>query len=179
MNGEVVMGIGGGVCQVAGTLHAAAFFAGLLVEEYHPHSRLNQFAYLRPGLDTMVAWPDHVKDVSSTKDMRIRNPYPFPILVRTKLVPIGPGQSSLQVELYGASKPFRVDFDFHEISRVPAGEVRRADQTLASGEQRVHQQPLDGIVIIRSRTIYMPTGRVDEQTRVAYPPTPKIVLYGA
>ncbi len=179
MNGEVVQGIGGGVCQVAGTLHAAAFFAGLLVEEYHPHSRLNQFAYLRPGLDTMVAWPDHVRDVSGTKDMRIRNPYPFPVVIKTKLVQVGPGQASLQVEMYGASKPFRVDFNFREISRVPAGELRRLDETLLSGEQRVHQQPLDGIVIMRSRTIYIPTGRVDEETRVAYPPTPKIVLYGA
>jgi vancomycin resistance protein YoaR len=179
MNGEVVEGIGGGVCQVAGTLHAAAFFAGLNVEEYRPHSRLNQFAYLRPGLDTMVAWPDHVTEVADTKDMRLKNPYPFPILIKARTVQTGHGQSTLQVDLFGSSRPFRVDFDFKEISRVPAGEVRRPDTSLAKDQERVQQQPLDGIVILRSRTIYMPTGRVEEETRVAYPPTPRIVLFGA
>ncbi|MFT3925121.1 MAG: VanW family protein [Myxococcales bacterium] len=179
MNGEVVEGVGGGVCQVAGTLHAAAFFAGLIVEEYRPHSRLNQFAYLRPGLDTMVAWPDHATDLSETKDMRVRNPYPFPIVVRASTERIGPGQGVLRVDLYGAAKPFRVDFSFQELERVPASEIRRPDPTVARGEERVQQQPLDGIVILRSRTIFMPTGRVEEETKVAYPPTPKIVLVGA
>lgn len=178
MNGEVAQGIGGGVCQVAGTLHAAAFFAGLIVEEYRPHSRLNQFAYLRPGLDTMVAWPDHAKDLSETKDMRIRNPYPFPVLIKALTFTKSAYQAVLRVELYGASRPFRVDWSFQEVDRVPAGEVRRFDDALARGEERVQQQPLDGIVIMRRRTIYMPTRRVEEETRVAYPPTPRIVLVG-
>jgi vancomycin resistance protein YoaR len=178
MNGEVAQGIGGGVCQVAGTLHAAAFFAGLIVEEYRPHSRLNQFAYLRPGLDTMVAWPDHAKDLSETKDMRIRNPYPFPILIKATTYQKEAYQAVLRIELYGASRPFRVDWSFQEVGRVPAGEVRREDSSLARGQERVQQQALDGIVIMRRRTIYMPTRRVEEETRVAYPPTPRLVLVG-
>jgi vancomycin resistance protein YoaR len=174
----VVQGVGGGVCQVAGTLHAAAFFAGLIVEEYRPHSRLNQFAYLRPGLDTMVAWPDHARELSETKDMRLRNPYPFPILIKAGTYKKQPFQQAVRVELYGASRPFRVDFSFEEVDRVPAGEVRRQDAGLGAGQQRVDQQPLDGIVIMRRRTIYMPTRRVEEVTRVAYPPTPRIISVG-
>jgi vancomycin resistance protein YoaR len=179
MTGEVVQGVGGGVCQVAGTLHAAAFFAGLIVLEYRPHSRLNQFAYLRPGLDTMVAWPDHAKELRDTKDMRVQNPYPFPVRIKTSTYTKSAYQAVLRVELYGASKPFRVDFSFQEIGRVPASEERRTDSSLAAGEQRVQQQALDGLVIMRRRTIYMPTRRVDEETRVAYPPTPRIVLVGS
>lgn len=179
MNGEVTQGIGGGVCQVAGTLHAAAFFAGLIVDEYRPHSRLNQFAYLRPGLDTMVAWPNHVSELSETKDMRIRNPYPFPVLVKTSTYIEKPSLAVLRVELYGAAKAFRVDWSFEEVGRVPAGEIRRRDPSLARGEERVSQRPLDGLVIMRRRTIYMPTRRVEEQTRVAYPPTPRVVLFGS
>jgi vancomycin resistance protein YoaR len=178
INGEVAQGVGGGVCQVAGTLHAAAFFAGLIVEEYRPHSRLNQFAYLRPGLDTMVAWPDHVTDLSETKDMRIRNPYPFPVMIKASTFQKEAYQAVLRIELYGASRPFRVDWSFQEVGRVAAGEVRRHDASLARGEERVAQQALDGIVIMRRRTIYMPTRRVEEETRVAYPPTPRLVLVG-
>jgi vancomycin resistance protein YoaR len=179
MNGEVVEGVGGGVCQVAGTLHAAAFFAGLIVEEYRPHSRLNQFAYLRPGLDTMVAWPDHATELSQTKDMRLRNPYPFPVQIRASTLSKTPFQNILRIELYGAARPFRVDWSFEEVDRVPAGEVRRVDPTLRPGEERITQKPLEGIVIMRRRTIYMPTRRVPEETRVAYPPTPLIVSVGA
>jgi vancomycin resistance protein YoaR len=178
VNGEVVPGIGGGVCQVAGTLHAAAFFAGLVVDEYRPHSRLSQLAYLRPGLDTMVAWPDHVSDLRATKDLRLRNPYPFPILIRASFEHVSPHRALLRTALYGAAKAFRVDWSFEEIERVPAGEVRRVDPSLAAGAQHVKQEGLDGIVILRRRTIYMPTGRAEEEARVAYPPTPRIVLTG-
>ncbi|HEX5658516.1 MAG TPA: VanW family protein [Polyangiales bacterium] len=179
MNGEVSLGVGGGVCQVAGTLHAAAFFAGLQIEEYRPHSRLNQFAYLRPGLDTMVAWPDHVRDLSETKDMRIRNPYPFPVVIKTELMAKLPGQRVLRVELYGGGKPYRVDWSFSELERTPAGELRRPDRSLRVGEVRVQQESLEGLVILRRRTIYTPLRRIDEETRVAYPPTPRVLLVGS
>jgi vancomycin resistance protein YoaR len=179
INGEVAMGVGGGVCQVAGTLHAAAFFAGLKIEEFRPHSRLNQFAYLRPGLDTVVAWPEHVTDLRETKDLRIRNPYPFPILIKTSILPAESGSRVVRVELYGSAKPYRVDWSFEELERVPAGEIRRADASLRRGQQQVQQDSLQGLVILRRRTIYTPTARIQEDVRVAYPPTPRIVLVGS
>lgn len=179
VNGELVQGIGGGVCQVAGTLHAAAFFAGLVVDEYRPHSRLSQLAYLRPGLDTMVAWPDHVQTLSATKDLRLRNPYPFPVVIRTSFQRTSTSRAVLRIALYGASKPFRVDWSFEEVDRIPASEVRRIDPDLPAGRSRVHQEGLDGLVILRRRTIYMPTGRTEEETRIAYPPTPRVLLVGS
>jgi vancomycin resistance protein YoaR len=178
INGELAEGIGGGVCQVAGTLHAAAFFAGLQVEEYRPHSRLNQFAYLRPGLDTMVAWPDHVEDVRETKDMRIRNPYPFPIVVKTAIVPRDDGLMTLRVELHGEARPFRVEWSFQELAQTPSTEIRKPEPTLRYGEERLHQDAAPGLVILRRRTIFTPERRIEEETRVAYPPTPRIVLVG-
>src|SRR6185437_9148813 len=47
--GEMVEGVGGGTCQVASTLHAAAFFAGLEIVERLPHSRPS--GYIPMGLD--------------------------------------------------------------------------------------------------------------------------------
>ena len=38
VNGEYVLGVGGGVCQVSTTLYNAALKSGLTVTEYHPHS---------------------------------------------------------------------------------------------------------------------------------------------
>ncbi|MET0389549.1 MAG: VanW family protein [Polyangiales bacterium] len=176
--GELVEGVGGGVCQVAGTLHAAAFFAGLVVDEYHAHSRLSRLAYLPPGLDAMVAWPDGVTDLRETRDMRLRNPYPFPVRISAR-IDSDAGRGVLVVALYGAAPPFHVAFDFDELERVPAGEIQRVDAALRPGETRVQQSALAGLVITRRRTIYTPKGKFTEQTRVAYPPTPRIVLVGA
>ena len=63
--GRVVDGIGGGVCQVATALHAAALHAGFEVLEHYVHSKRPRYA--GRGLDTAVAW--------GLKDLRIRNPY--------------------------------------------------------------------------------------------------------
>ncbi len=71
-NKEYIDGIGGGVCQVATALHAAARDAGFTMVEHHPHSLAVQYA--SPETDTAVAWP--------SKDLRIRNPYRFHVRVR-------------------------------------------------------------------------------------------------
>ena len=54
---------GGGACQIASTLYAAALKAGLEIVEQHPHSLAS--LYIQPGLDATVAWP--------ALDMRFRN----------------------------------------------------------------------------------------------------------
>jgi vancomycin resistance protein YoaR len=177
VNGELAQGVGGGVCQVAGTLHAAAFFAGLTVDEYHAHSRLNRLAYLQPGLDAMVAWPDEARELRDTKDMRIRNPYPFPVRVQVLLLPAA-SQKLLRVSLFGTAPAFRVRFSFDELQHTAAGELLRADPALPRGQSRVQQTGLDGLVIARRRTIFTPLGAISETVRVAYPPTPRITLLG-
>ncbi len=54
--GELVDGIGGGTCQISGTLHGAAFFAGLDIVERYPHAaeRVHQDGARRDG-----RVPDH------------------------------------------------------------------------------------------------------------------------
>jgi hypothetical protein len=69
-----------------------------------------------------------------------------------------------------------VDFQFRLLERVPMSELRRADPSVPAGSERVQQEGLDGLVIARRRTIYTPLGRIEEETRVAYPPTPRILL---
>lgn len=68
VKGEFVLGVGGGVCQVSTTLYNAALLSGLTVEEAHGHSL--QVSYVPPSRDAMV---------SSSHDLKIFNPYPFPV----------------------------------------------------------------------------------------------------
>ncbi|HEY5243012.1 MAG TPA: VanW family protein, partial [Polyangiaceae bacterium] len=74
--GELVDGIGGGTCQVAGTLHAAAFFAGLDIPDRRPHTRPS--FYIKMGLDAAVAYP--------TVSLKLENPLPFPVVLHETVI---------------------------------------------------------------------------------------------
>ncbi len=53
-DGQVVDGIGGGVCQVSSTLYNAVLLGGLKIRERHNHSM--PVAYLSPGRDATVSY---------------------------------------------------------------------------------------------------------------------------
>lgn len=163
-NQLVVEGVGGGVCQTAATLHAVAFLAGFEIEEYRPHSR--PMRYVPTGLDTMVWWPD--------KDLRIRNPYPFPVRVKTVIDPAG----AIAFSLYGAGRAHPVDWNSEVLSSVPGGEKRVPDASLPPGKERQVQAAIDGLRIRRTRTIYFPFGPRAEEKELRYPPNPRVVAYG-
>jgi vancomycin resistance protein YoaR len=162
-NKRVVDGIGGGVCQVAATLHAAAFLAGLDIPVYQPHSR--PVGYIALGLDTMVSWPD--------RDMKIRNPYPFPVRIQAAA-----SSGILKVTLFGADRPHPVEWDTHIVTRIPAGEVEEKDPALAASERKVVQDAIEGLIVERRRVIYLPTGPESVTSTLRYPPNPKIVAVG-
>ncbi|HEY5962025.1 MAG TPA: VanW family protein [Polyangiaceae bacterium] len=88
---EVEPGVGGGVCQVATTLHAAAVFGGLDVLERRSHSRPSGYAPL--GLDATV--------IDGEVDLKLRNPYRTPIAISVTF----PERYRLRIELLGMSSP--------------------------------------------------------------------------
>jgi vancomycin resistance protein YoaR len=162
-NRRVVDGVGGGVCQVAATLHAAAFLSGLMLTDYRPHSRPVQ--YIDLGLDTMVTWPN--------QDMRIANSYPFPIRVRANA-----RDGVLQVRLEGAGKAHPVEWNTTIVQRSKPGVQEVGDDSLRAGERVVVQSPIDGLLVRRVRTVYLPSGPRSEESMLRYPPTDRIVAVG-
>jgi len=161
---RIVDGVGGGVCQVAATLHAAAFLGGFDLPEYQPHSRPAH--YIELGLDTMVSWP--------AQDMRIANPYPFPVRVRARAA-----DGSLRINLEGASKPHFVEWSTRILSRVKPGTQHVVDKRLPAGESEVIQDAIDGLTVRRVRTIYLPTGPRREESILKYPPNDRIIAIGS
>lgn len=89
-NGELLPAFGGGVCQVSTTLYNAALLAGLEVLERHPHTIAPRYA--PPGLDAAVA--------QVTIDLRLRNPYTFPLRVVARAF-----SDRLEVRVFGAELP--------------------------------------------------------------------------
>lgn len=162
-NRRIVRGVGGGVCQVAATLHAAAFLAGFALPEYRPHSRPAK--YIELGLDTMVSWPQ--------QDMRIANVYPFPVRVRASAE-----DGTLQVRLEGAGKAHPVEWSKQVLSRTRPGVQEVEDADLAPGERQLIQEAIDGVTLLRKRTIYLPSGPKVEESVLRYPPNDRIVAVG-
>jgi vancomycin resistance protein YoaR len=163
-NRRVVDGVGGGVCQVAATLHAAAFLAGFAMPVFSPHSRPSR--YIEVGLDTMVAWP--------SQDLRIANIYPFPVRVRATA-----GDGVLHVWLEGAGKAHPVEWSKEILQRITPGSQQIQDPGLATGQTQLIQEAIDGLVVRRRRTIYLPTGPSVEEVTLRYPPNDRIVAVGA
>jgi len=75
VNGETVSVIGGGVCQVASTLHAAMMHSDLTITERHGHSR--SVPYLPRGRDATVFW--------NKLDFKFENNTSFPVRIDFKL----------------------------------------------------------------------------------------------
>lgn len=157
-NGGLVDGIGGGVCQVAGTLHAAALHAGLDTAEHRVHSRPS--TYLGLGLDAAVAWPD--------VDLKIQNPYDFPILVRATAE-----RGKLRVELFGATAAPAVEISIEDEVIAPF-EMRVGDPTLAVGTTVVADEGREGHLVRRTRTI---DGRTETRT-FRYAPAARVIRVG-
>lgn len=64
------LGLGGGICQVAGTLYNAALLANLGIMERHPHSQVVR--YLPPGRDATVAQDGTDLVLKNTSEQAVR-----------------------------------------------------------------------------------------------------------
>ena len=73
-DGKLVEGVGGGTCQIASTLHAAVFFAGLPILTRYPHSHPSY--YIKLGLDATVVY--------GSLNFRFQNDRPYPIVVERR-----------------------------------------------------------------------------------------------
>lgn len=72
-NGELVQGIGGGVCQVSSTLYNTQLKAGILPIERRNHSK--PVSYVPRGLDATLA--------SGSIDYKFKNTHDYPIVINT------------------------------------------------------------------------------------------------
>lgn len=163
LDAELVPGMGGGVCQVASTLHAAAFHAGLEMEEYRPHSRPS--GYVPTGLDATVNWPHG--------DLVVRNPFDFPVAVRAWTDGV-----HVNVQLYGQRAPRQVELRT-ELFRRGTYRVRHADNpALDPGETEVAQRGRGMRTVYRTRIITEDGRTWEEQDRLVYPPVPKVIHHG-
>lgn len=136
-NGEVVTGIGGGICIVSTLLYNAALETGLKIIERHPHS--GPVSYAGPGRDAAVSF--------GYADLRFKNNTGSMLLVRSTVQ-----QDKLVVALYGTEKPGRtVEIIAEDYEEIPWEDVEKEDITVPVGEVVLEQKARPGhtVTIVR------------------------------
>ena len=166
--GELVDGIGGGTCQIAGTLHGAAYFAGLPVVERRPHTRPS--FYIKMGMDATVVYP--------TITLQFKNDFPHPIVLHETVE-----GGLVRAEILGPKRTRDVVFTRKIEEVVPFTEAEKQDPELPKGTRIIAQRGIPGFKIRRERTVRDGAGAGEkavtrEHDTDVYPPTQQIWRVG-
>jgi vancomycin resistance protein YoaR len=168
IRGELVDTCGGGVSQVGTTVVNAAFFAGVTLDQWQPHS----FAISRypDGREATLSYPE--------LDVRFTNDTDGWLVLRASTTP-----ESITVTIYGVPRWQEVRAD-HGERRAPTdfGREERVTTALPPGVRRVVQSGGGGFTITVTRT-RTPIDGTQEVTRerwtTVYRPQLRIVEVGA
>jgi len=154
---------GGGTCQTASTLYAAAFFAGMDLVQRRAHSRPS--GYILLGLDATVTYPNI--------DLVFRNPFNFPVVIHYKVA-----DGKMTVELLGRERPRMVHFIRRITQTIPHQEKTVEEPEWPKGLSVVTQLGIDGFRVRRYRIVYEGSHVERELTETVYPPTTMVTHVG-
>lgn len=165
VNDEMEQDVGGGVCQVATTLHAAAVYGNLVMVNRRSHSRPSGYAPI--GLDATV--------IDGKVDLLIRNPYDEPILVHTSF----PSRFKVKVELLGRAPNVRVEHAAVVTHTEPFGRRIWFKSELSPGFFESKQNGSQGMDVTSVLRITQADGSVERRTYFSkYYPVPEVFHAG-
>lgn len=166
IDGELVPGIGGGVCQVATTLYGAALRANLEILERHPHQLA--VSYIPPSEDAAVA--------QGYQDLKIRNNTLGHLLLKTEA-----GEGRVRFRLYGdlpAGQAVRIE---SQVTGTDGFSTRRVlDPSLAPGQEVAVSPGARGVRSEAYRQVWVDGEMVKREllSRDRYLPTAAVVKVG-
>ena len=133
-NGQVVDGIGGGICQLSSTIYNSAFFANLNITERYNHQFLT--SYVKEGRDATVVY--------GVKDLKFKNNRNFPIKIETKV-----SSGVVTCNIYGINEEplYDVSFNVETVSSTEPTVKYEYDSSLASGEQKIKQSGSNAMTV--------------------------------
>lgn len=138
-SGEVVTGIGGGICLVSTALYNAVLQAGYKIIERAHHS--GPVRYAEPGLDSAVVY--------GMLDMKFKNDSISPILIRARIV-----DNKLTVSVNGRKKPgYEVEVIREDYKELPYRTVEIEDPEIPEGEVEVKVPARTGFEVTVIRVI--------------------------
>ena len=168
MAGEIVDGVGGGICQVSSTLYIAGLLSELEIVKRTNH--MFKVAYTPVGQDATVAW--------GSIDFVFKNNTKYPMYITSKLV-----GNIMEVEIYGTRQQTEgreVRLESVVLSTTKYETKYKKTDTLKEGVTKVDQAGTNGYTSETYRVI-LQDGAVVVRERVnksTYRPSSRIILLG-
>ena len=166
-NGQVVDGIGGGICQISSTLYNAVLMANLEIVERRNHQFVT--SYLPAGRDATVVY--------GMTDFKFKNTRKYPIKISAG---IKNGIATISIFGIKEEEEYTFNFETKTIATLPFTTKYIEDSSLDVGTEKVKQKGANGIKTETYMT-KMLKGKVVSRTllsRDTYDPMQKIVLKG-
>lgn len=165
--GQVVDGIGGGICQISSTLYNAVLRANLEIVERRNHQFVT--SYVEAGMDATVVY--------GMTDFKFKNTRKYPVKIFASAK-----NGVASVSLYGIKEKEEYTFSFRTVtvSTIPTLTKYIDDPTLPVGTEKVKQKGANG----RKTETYMTkmlNGKIISTTvisRDTYDAMQKIILRG-
>lgn len=178
-NGRTIEGVGGGVCQVSTTLFRAAFFAGLPIEERHPHAyRVSYYEKTSGnGRDADLAGLDATVFIPLV-DLKFTNDTPYWLLMETY---INRAAHRITWKFYSTSDGRTVEWQTTGPVNIvePKKPLYKKNPDLDSGEIRQVDWEADGADVRVDRNVYRDGVLILSDTyRTHYEPWRAIYEYG-
>ena len=163
IDGKLVPGIGGGICQVSSTLFNAALLSGMEIVERNPH--FEPVGYIAAGRDATVAY--------GYLDFIFKNPYNQSVYVITSIFG---GEVTIYIIGVGSDKPKSVDISVGGEKEIPHSTETRTDMTIEGG-QVIEGHP--GLTMVTTRHIVYGNGVTSTDTYESlYDPVNTIIIKG-
>ena len=125
-NGQVVDGLGGGICQISSTLYNAVLMADLEITERRNH--YFKTSYVAAGRDATVVW--------GSIDFKFKNTRTYPIKFEAKV-----SNGIAEFKIHGIKEEKEYDIKILPVvtQTIPYGTQEIIDPTMAPGTSKVTQ----------------------------------------
>lgn len=130
--GEVVDGIGGGICQISSTLYNTVLMANLQIVERRNHQFVT--SYVPAGRDATVVY--------GVTDFKFKNTRQYPVRIVASAK-----NGIVTVTMYGIKEENEYTFSFSTktVATIPYTTKYEEDATLATGTEKIKQKGANGL----------------------------------
>ena len=138
--GDVVLDVGGGICQLSSTLYNAALLTNLEIVERHNHSF--KTAYVAAGRDATVSW--------GSVDFKFKNNRNYPIKIESQAE-----DGVVTVNIYGIKQDddYTVLIESKELEIIKQNVEYKEDNSLEKGQEVVERYGENGCISETYKTL--------------------------
>ena len=130
-NGQVVDGLGGGICQISSTLYDAVIYANLEVTERRNHQFVT--SYLPAGKDATVVW--------GSQDFKFKNTRKYPIRIEAT---VSGGVATITIWGVKEDVEYDISIETKKIATIAYTTQYIQDSSLPIGKEAVQQAGSNG-----------------------------------